>query len=565
MRWWRPVPVSVLVVVLLVLIFISWGLFLFFYENWTASFFSLTRILSAADTDVHPSDTHPHAFNIHPHITNILSHTINITATDIAPRNNQANTADIPTNSTNTQAYGSPNTTTTTTTTTTTFPSSRVPQGAPSDAASDEECAEQYQGEGPMRRVVLWTPFWHSWDGWKGMIRDHGALREGRCATWRCEFLWGPNVTTAQVQEADAVMFFSLDVLMRPLPPRLPHALWIWLELEAPIISQMATPLWNQLESVGVFFNLTMSYHHLNPITALAGELVPLSTPQHCPISSTFYLDTSSPTYTSYSHHMHKFSHWLRENGVAVDGRLRNERDRRHGGLIHQPDDNTTLTEPLPEDYNEEGQGNETSLMEDNDFTLTAEEIALATRPRVAAWMASHCHTDSRREDLVTALQGFIAITTVGKCGELKCGENHMDDYCFRWLSASHLFYLSFENALCDDYHTEKLWIPLKYGMVPVVYGGPSYRHTLPFNSYIDVLKFPSAAALANHLLYLATHPAAYLRHLQWRRYWRVRRVLPWCDLCATLHRQTDPVRTTLTQWWTNTATCYEPPPWKQY
>ena len=330
---------------------------------------------------------------------------------------------------------------------------------------------------------------------------------------------------------------------------------------QAPIISQLTTPLWNGLESRGVFFNLTMSYHHRSSITALAGEFVPLSTPRHCPISSTFYMDKSSPTYTSYSLHMHKFSHWLRKEGVTVDRRLLDERDSRHGGLIYQPDDNTTL----PEDYDEECQGNETFSMKDNDFTPTDEEITLATRPRVAVWVASHCNTDSRREDLVAALQGFMAVTTVGKCGELQCGKNHMDDHCFRWLAASHLFYLSFENALCDDYHTEKLWIPLKHSMVPVVYGGPSYQHTLPFDSYIDVLKFPSAAALANHLLYLATHPAAYLRHLQWRRYWRVRRVLPWCDLCATLHRQAGPVLTTQAQWWNNTATCYEPPPWKHY
>ncbi|XP_045131966.1 uncharacterized protein LOC123516553 isoform X2 [Portunus trituberculatus] len=353
MWWWRPVPVSVLVAVLLVLIVISWGPSLFFYENWVASIISLTRITSAVDTDVHPSDAHPHALTTHSHPINAPSHTTTITATDAGHRNNQSNTEDIPTNSTNSQAYDSPNTTTTTS-------CDDTPAGAPSDAASDEECAEQYQEEGPMRRVVLWTPFWHSWDGWKGMIRDHGALRKGRCAIWRCEFLWGSNVTTDQVEEADALIFFSLDVLMRPLPPRHPHTLWIWLELEAPIISQQATPLWNQLESMGVFFNLTMSYHHRNPITALAGELIPFSTPRHCPVSSTFYLDTSSPTYTSYSHHMHKFRHWLREEGVTVDGRLRDERDRRHGGLIHQPDDNTTLTEPLPEDYGEECQSNET-------------------------------------------------------------------------------------------------------------------------------------------------------------------------------------------------------------
>ncbi|XP_045131964.1 uncharacterized protein LOC123516553 isoform X1 [Portunus trituberculatus] len=231
MWWWRPVPVSVLVAVLLVLIVISWGPSLFFYENWVASIISLTRITSAVDTDVHPSDAHPHALTTHSHPINAPSHTTTITATDAGHRNNQSNTEDIPTNSTNSQAYDSPNTTTTTS-------CDDTPAGAPSDAASDEECAEQYQEEGPMRRVVLWTPFWHSWDGWKGMIRDHGALRKGRCAIWRCEFLWGSNVTTDQVEEADALIFFSLDVLMRPLPPRHPHTLWIWLELEAFIMSK---------------------------------------------------------------------------------------------------------------------------------------------------------------------------------------------------------------------------------------------------------------------------------------------------------------------------------------
>ncbi|MPC26836.1 Alpha-(1,3)-fucosyltransferase C [Portunus trituberculatus] len=441
--------------------------------------------------------------------------------------------------------------------------SSSSPVSSEPAGGSDGECSEEYQEEGPMRQVVIWTPFWHKWNLWENMLRDHAYLKEGRCAIWRCEFLLGQNFTTEQIKEADAIIFFSLDVMVLPLPPRFPHTLWIWLELESPVISKRATESWRKLEASGVFFNLTMSYHHLNPIVAFLGELVPLTTPQHCPITSTFFLNTSSPTYTSYSHHMNQFESWLLENGVFADEKLRAERNRRHGSLIYQPKDNSSLPEPLSDGRGEkEAQGKE-KVMEEGNLTFTSEEIALATRPRVAVWMASHCPTDSRREDLVAALQGFMSVTTVGKCGKMKCGKNHMDEYCYRWIAASHLFYLSFENALCDDYKTEKLWTPMMHGMVPVVYGGASYRDTLPFDSYIDVSDFSSAAALANYLLYLATHPAAYLKYLQWRRYWQVRRLVPWCDLCTAIHRQTHPLRSTLDQWWNNTATCEVPPRWR--
>ena len=334
---------------------------------------------------------------------------------------------------------------------------------------------------------------------------------------------------------------------------------------QSPVISKDAKKSWRKLEASGVFFNLTMSYHHLNPVVALLGELVPLSTPQHCPISSSYFLNTSSPAYTSYSDHMNQFDSWLHESGVVTDERLRDERNRRHGRLIYEANDNSSLPELRSDDHGEKKpQGNEASVIEEGNLTLTSEEIALATRPRIAVWIASHCPTDSRREDLVAELQSFLTVTTVGKCGKFKCGKSHMDDYCYRWLAASHLFYLSFENALCDDYVTEKLWTPMKHGLVPVVYGGANYRNILPFDSYIDVFNFSSAEALANHLLYLATHPAAYLKHLQWRRYWQVRRLVPWCDLCSTIHSQIHPVRSTLDHWWNNTATCQVPPRWRK-
>ena len=43
-------------------------------------------------------------------------------------------------------------------------------------------------------------------------------------------------------------------------------------------------------------------------------------------------------------------------------------------------------------------------------------------------------------------------------------------DVKFR-LATHYMFYLSFENSLCDDYVTEKLWGWLKRDIVPVVMG----------------------------------------------------------------------------------------------
>jgi hypothetical protein len=49
---------------------------------------------------------------------------------------------------------------------------------------------------------------------------------------------------------------------------------------------------------------------------------------------------------------------------------------------------------------------------------------------------------------------------------------------------ARYKFTLSFENAVCNDYITEKLWRPLTVGSVPIYMGSPSVRvciiHSLP-------------------------------------------------------------------------------------
>ncbi|KAK7063058.1 Galactoside 3(4)-L-fucosyltransferase, partial [Halocaridina rubra] len=306
----------------------------------------------------------------------------------------------------------------------------------------------------------------------------------------------------------------------------------------APPISTFGTEAWASAEEKGIFFNMTMSYHHLNDIITSDTALMPLEMPQDCPLLEGDRMDTNSLTYTYYKAH-------LRDYDTVVQ---KHERDINNWIFSFSKENISEINEKYDKQKDK--------LL----LSLTREEITWATRRKLTVWMASNCQTDSKREKLVEVLQNYINVTTVGKCGTQKCGKNHHDTYCYRWLAGSHQFYLSFENAVCDDYYSEKLWRPMEYGMVPVVYGGAKYKDILPTGSYIDVHSFPSPGKLAEHLIYLSKNPVAYLRHLRWRRFWRVREPIPWyCKVCSALHRTNKKSRKVLLdEWWNKTAKCYQ-------
>ena len=66
-----------------------------------------------------------------------------------------------------------------------------------------------------------------------------------------------------------------------------------------------------------------------------------------------------------------------------------------------------------------------------------------------------------------------------------------------KMLESKYKFYLSFENAVCKDYVTEKFFKVLNYDIVPVVLGGADYSKLAPEKSYIDARDFKSIADLA--------------------------------------------------------------------
>lgn len=53
-----------------------------------------------------------------------------------------------------------------------------------------------------------------------------------------------------------------------------------------------------------------------------------------------------------------------------------------------------------------------------------------------------------------------------------------MNDAEFYQLMAKYKFTIAFENAIGDDYITEKLWRPLILGSVPIYMGSPSIQVT---------------------------------------------------------------------------------------
>jgi len=188
--------------------------------------------------------------------------------------------------------------------------------------------------------------------------------------------------------------------------------------------------------------------------------------------------------------------------------------------------------------------------------------VNITARTRLVAWFNSHCPTPIGREDLAAELARYVPIDIYGRCGNLTCvkRKNHESDECDAMLADHYLFYLSFENSFCDDYVTEKLFRPLRLGVVPVVLGGAHYSQFAPPGSYIDVLDFASVQQLAAHLSELAANRRHYARHLQWRRHFRVpdRSDESWCRLCSMLHDDTLPAKSyeNVAAWWFDEQPC---------
>ena len=191
------------------------------------------------------------------------------------------------------------------------------------------------------------------------------------------------------------------------------------------------------------------------------------------------------------------------------------------------------------------------------EFTLPQMVQKRPPHKAMVAWILSHCHTVSKKERYV--LRWSIAIDIYGRCGN-SC--HHNGTSCIKTLArrGQYKFYLAFENSACKGYITEKSLLPLKSGLVPVVYGGWSsedYVRMLPPHSFINVRKFKSPRQLAQYLIYLDHNHTAYRAYFAWRKSY-ITTHGNMCRVCQALHSKSmmRPRNINCSKFWNSSTMC---------
>jgi len=178
-------------------------------------------------------------------------------------------------------------------------------------------------------------------------------------------------------------------------------------------------------------------------------------------------------------------------------------------------------------------------------------------KDRLVLWFASNCVTP--RLDIVKAISKYIKVDVYGVCQRYfynqtgHCGKYSQD--CLD-LTKRYKFYLAIENYQCSDYVTEKYWRnALSRNLVPIVFAGQYNKDVMIKGSYIDILDFPNAKALAQYLHYLDSNDTAYNMYFQWKKSYIAvdgNTSPSWvCELCELLHQNTSFQKTwNMEQFW---------------
>lgn len=176
-----------------------------------------------------------------------------------------------------------------------------------------------------------------------------------------------------------------------------------------------------------------------------------------------------------------------------------------------------------------------------------------ATKNKPIAWFVSNCKSDNGREDYAKALQEYIPVDIYGKCGQFDCSKSDDDD-CLKILKKDYYFYLSFENANCVDYVTEKVPKAMKNDVVPIVFGGANYTKYFPPNSYIDASSM-TPDKLAMEIYSIISSEKRYIEYFWWKNYYKLQDVgRSTCRLCELLHNDTRPKKSyEIVDWWAGT------------
>ncbi|XP_068733653.1 4-galactosyl-N-acetylglucosaminide 3-alpha-L-fucosyltransferase FUT6-like [Montipora capricornis] len=192
-------------------------------------------------------------------------------------------------------------------------------------------------------------------------------------------------------------------------------------------------------------------------------------------------------------------------------------------------------------------------------FVNIAQRDYSAGKDKLVAWMVSNCGPQPRKT-FVHELQKYIAVDVFGGCsgefGEPRSCPRNKD--CTSIIKR-YKFYLSFENALCKDYLTEKYWDHLgEENVIPVVMGGANYAKLAIPGSYINVLDFNTVKDLADYLHFLDKNNIAYNEYFKWRQKYQRISLIKFCSICEVLSSETPKGHRNLVEFWEAQAKCDE-------
>lgn len=172
-------------------------------------------------------------------------------------------------------------------------------------------------------------------------------------------------------------------------------------------------------------------------------------------------------------------------------------------------------------------QNNDVWLPVDSAFVADKRTLQMvAAKKKLISWVVSNCQDDpSERMALVDSLRKFVPVDIYGKCGQ-PCSK------CMPKLGREYFFYLAFENSLAVDYVSEKAFMMLGRGTIPVVYGGADYSKFLPPKSYINAQHFNTTKELADFLIALSKDQEEYLSYFWWRDHYDIVGGHMYADVC---------------------------------
>lgn len=124
--------------------------------------------------------------------------------------------------------------------------------------------------------------------------------------------------------------------------------------------------------------------------------------------------------------------------------------------------------------------------------------------------------------------------------GSLRCGKISPDSN-----DSEYKFSIAFENAIENDYITEKIYDQLVAGSVPIYLGAPNVGSFLPGeNCLINTNSYRSPKDLAYYLKKCLINDDEYLKYHEWRKYpffrsfvekEKIQNIHPFIRLCMVL------------------------------